>query len=67
MYKYNAERNLGLAKIYKSLKQYHENLYERSWMKPHPFSITIVETQSSITEEMYFMKEQKKAKEAKQQ
>lgn len=64
--RYNAERNVGLAKIYKSLKSHHENLYERPWLKPHPFLISIVEAQSSIREEMYFMKEQKKAKEEKE-
>ena len=63
--RYNAERNVGLAKIYKSLKSHHENLYERPWLKPHPFLISIVEAQSSIREELYFIKEQKKAKEAK--
>jgi hypothetical protein len=55
-----------LAKIYKSLKSHHENLYERPWLKPHPFLISIVEAQSSIREEMYFTKEQKKAKEQKE-
>jgi hypothetical protein len=64
--RYNAERNVGLAKIYKSLKSHHENLYERPWLKPHPFLISIVEAQSSIREEMYFTKEQKKAKEQKE-
>ena len=62
MYRYHAERSIGLAKIYKSLKIHHENQYERPWLKPSPFLISIVEAQSSIREEMYFMKEQKKAK-----
>ena len=65
-YRYNAERNVGLAKIYKSLKSHHENLYERPWLKPHPFLISIVEAQSSISKEMYIMKVQKKAKEEKE-
>ena len=65
-YRYNAERNVGLAKIYKSLKSHHENLYERPWLKPHPFLISIVEAQSSIRKEMYIIKVQKKAKEEKE-
>lgn len=62
MYRYHAERSIGLAKIYKSLKTHHENQFERPWLKPSPFLISIVEAQSSVREEMYFMKEQKKAK-----
>lgn len=31
-------------------------------MKPSPFLISIVEAQSSVREEMHFMKEQEKAK-----
>lgn len=64
MYRYHAERSIGLAKIYKSLKIHHENQYERPWLKPSPLLIQIVEAQSSIREEMYFMNEQKKAKAA---
>jgi hypothetical protein len=65
-YRYNAERNVGLANIYKSLKSHHENLYERPWLKPHPFLISIVEAQSSIRKEMHILKVQKKAKEDKE-
>jgi hypothetical protein len=35
-------------------------------LKPHPFLISIVEAQSSVREEMYFMKEQKLTKEEKE-
>ena len=62
LYRYHAERSIGLAKIYKSLKTHHENQFERPWLKPSPFLISIVEAQSSVREEMHFMKEQEKAK-----
>lgn len=57
--RFHAEHTVGLPKIYKALKAYHETHSERYWLKPSKLLISVIESQATLKEEMYFRKQNK--------
>ena len=56
-----AEKEIGLQKLVLSIFQYAEKFQEVSWWQPSKLLKDIVESGSSIQEELYFRKQQSAA------
>lgn len=55
-----AEREVGLAKVLTSIKEYHTKYPDNKWWKPSKLLEDIVASGSTIREELYFTKQSKK-------
>lgn len=51
-----AERYVGLAKIYQALKAYSERYPDRAYFQPSQLLADVVESGSTVVEELYFRK-----------
>mmetsp|Transcript_10793 Transcript_10793/g.16413 ORF Transcript_10793/g.16413 Transcript_10793/m.16413 type:complete len:714 (-) Transcript_10793:79-2220(-) len=49
-----AEREIGLTKLFQSLQSYFDKNPKRHWLKPSKFLGDVVESGSSVKEELYF-------------
>jgi hypothetical protein len=55
-----AEREIGLSKIYTALKKHSDAHPEQPWLKPAQLLVDVVESGANIKEEMYFRQQQQK-------